>query len=132
MTSKKSNKKKSIKEKLDKVHVYGSWGFLVVIFLIILGSIFNFQEYTQKIIISLLIILGIIIGLLNITKDEVVSFLVSTLVIVMMGQMFIGLIIQYVPFLKEFLTRLFIYLLSFVTPSAIVVSLIAIVKNLKD
>lgn len=118
MAEKKANgnKKKDLLQ-------YGSVIFGVGLLITVVSSFFNFGITANKIIITTLVLFGIIIGVLNIRNDESNSFLIASIVIVLLGGPFLGLIGQYILIGKtEILGKFFSYAIALIVPSAIVVS----------
>lgn len=102
----------------------GHWAFLIGVLLsIVLGVIFP----GKSIVASILVLLGIIVGLLNITSDEVHGFLLAAVALIVSAKSF-----ELIPLVGTAINNVLQYIVIFVAPAAVIVSLIAVWKLAKD
>ena len=82
-------------------------------------------------LVSALIILGLIVGFLNIELHQTNNFLFAALVLVLISS-FGGNLLSQVAVIGDTLASIFVAIVSFVTPAAIIVALKAIYEHAKE
>jgi len=102
----------------------GHWAFLIGVLLsIVLGVIFP----GKTAIASILVLLGILVGFLNITSTEVNSFLLAAVALIVSAKSF-----ELIPLVGTTMNNVLQYIVIFVAPAAVIVSLIAVWKLAKE
>jgi uncharacterized membrane protein len=119
------------KKQVFKSEDLGAYVFAVGLAIAFIAAFFSMSTNAEKIVTGTLIVLGIVIGFLNISQKETVPFLVSSLVLVLVTGPFLGLIGQ-VFFTSKVLVQMFTYLIAFVVPAALIVTLKTIFITAKD
>ena len=116
--------KKLTIQTLNKI---GAWAF---IFGIIMAAVAGFWPLSAG-LVSALIILGLIVGFLNIELHQTNNFLFAALVLVLISS-FGGNLLSQVAVIGDTLASIFVAIVSFVTPAAIIVALKAIYEHAKE
>ncbi|MFH0869218.1 MAG: hypothetical protein V1839_03250 [archaeon] len=98
----------------------GHWLFLAGIAVSVVLGIFLPENLR---VASILVLLGILVGFLNITSDEVNSFLLAAVALIISAQF-----MQAVPLAGTTIINMLKYIVYFVEPAALIVSLIAVWK----
>jgi hypothetical protein len=130
MVEKKEKKIKRLNKSSLNLILFFS-GLLIAVIGTVLVSLEKTSPMINQIIVGVLILLGIILGVINITSKETVTFLLSTIVFVMLGGPFLGLIGQ--TFIQsQLLVNFYTFIVAFIIPSAFVVALRAIYNTSKD
>ena len=101
---------------------FGHYAFVAGILLAILLGLFGAGG---TLAISVLIVLGFLVGLLNVTSAETTEFLVAS-VTLMVGAGSFNAILGVLPGFGMLLKAIMMYILLFVAPAAMIVSLKAI------
>ena len=104
-------------------------GHVAFIFGIVISIVTGF--FFKDWMLWLLTILGIVVGFLNIRAKEVQSFLLAAVSLVIISA-FGGELIYDIPRIGPLLGRIYIALLIFVAPAAIVVALKSLYQAAKD
>ena len=96
------------------------WIFLLGIFLaVVLGIVYP----GKTVVASILVLLGLLVGLLNITADEVHGFLLAAVALIVSAKSF-----ELIPLIGTTIENILQYIVIFVAPAAVIVSLIAVWK----
>ena len=96
----------------------GHWVFLASILIAIVLGIF----YPDKTMVaSILVLLGILVGFLNITSDEVHGFLLAAIALIISAKS-----VELIPLVGGTVDHILQYIVIFVAPAAVIVSLIAV------
>tara|TARA_Y100000031_G_C8034108_1_gene298515 strand:- start:229 stop:585 length:357 start_codon:yes stop_codon:yes gene_type:complete len=101
----------------------GHYSFVAGILLAVVLGLFGADKSSTA--VKGLIVLGLLVGFLNVTQKEVQAFLVAS-VTLMVGAASFNAILGMVPGLGTYLTSIMMYILVFVAPAAMLVSLKAI------
>lgn len=112
---------------LKTLNKIGAWAF---IFGIIMAAVAGFWPLSAG-LVSALIILGLIVGFLNIELHQANNFLFAALVLVLISS-FGGSLLSQVAVIGETLASIFVAIVSFVTPAAIIVALKAVYEHAKE
>lgn len=138
MAEKKASKNTSKKLAVQPMHMYGSIVFGVGLAIAIIAGLINFESQTiNQVIGATLIILGLAVGILNITKEESVGFMVASIVLVSLLQPFMSISLQMfgltqVQSVTQIVSTIFMNIVTFVVPAAIVVALKSAFSYAKD
>ncbi len=109
--------------KMDKL---GKYAVVVGVVVAIIGGF-----VAQSWVVTALTVLGIIVGLLNVRTKEVKDFLLGTVALVVISSFGANGMAQ-IPEIGPVLTRIYISLLLFICPAALIVSLKVIYEIAKD
>ena len=103
----------------------GNYSFIIgVILAVILGIASNQLGAAEPWLISLLIILGLVVGFLNVAGKETKEFLtVATILVIISYAGSAGQTLGEIVFIGQYIRNIFIQILAFVVPAAIVVAL---------
>jgi len=96
----------------------GHWIFLLGI---LLAVVFGILFPQKPLLASVLVLLGILVGVLNITADETNQFLLAALALIVSAKSF-----ELIPIFGKAIERVLEYIIIFVAPAAVIVSLIVV------
>lgn len=102
----------------------GHWAFLIGV---LLSVVLGIAYAGNTAVASVLVLLGIVVGLLNITSKEVNGFLLAAIALIVSAKSF-----ELIPLLGTTINNILQYIIIFVAPAAVIVSLIAVWKLAKD
>jgi len=106
-----------------KEQEYGSWAFIIgVVIAIILGLFGDIVTGAERAVAYVLIVIGLIVGMANMRQREVFNFLVSAIALLAVGAA--GL--QNIELIGRFIEAILRYIIAFVAPATLVISLKAI------
>lgn len=138
MAEKKASKNTSKKIAQQPLQMYGSIIFGVGLAIAVIAGLINFESQTiSQVVGATLIILGLAVGILNITKEESIGFMVASIVLVSLLQPFMSISLQMfgltqVPSVTQIVSTVFMNIVTFVVPAAIVVALKSAFSYAKD
>ncbi|MDD3244591.1 MAG: hypothetical protein PHU47_00385 [Candidatus ainarchaeum sp.] len=101
----------------------GAYAFLIGILFSIVFAIFPSLTGVTWVTLILLL-LGILIGLLNIEDKDIIPFLLAAIVLIATSATPLGTL----PLVGAFLHRVVVNFVSFVSPAALIVSIVAILR----
>lgn len=119
--------KKVKKFTIQTLNKIGAWAFIFGVIASVFAGLWPLETW----LVSILICLGLIVGLLNIELHQTNSFLFASLVLVLISS-FGGNLLSQIAVIGETLASIFIAIVSFVTPAAIIVALKAIYEHAKE
>lgn len=100
----------------------GHYIFLVGVLLAVAVALYPFPQGTKAVMAIVLIVAGLVVGLINITSEETVPFLVAAIALIVSSG-FAGAFLGSVPQVGQSLQAVFVHILIFVSPAALVVAL---------
>ncbi|MDD4878438.1 MAG: hypothetical protein PHO02_05385 [Candidatus Nanoarchaeia archaeon] len=105
----------------------GAWAFIFGIIAAVFAGLWPLETW----LVSTLIVLGLIVGFLNIETHQTNNFLFASLVLVLISS-FGGSLLSQVTVIGDTLASIFVAIVSFVTPAAIIVALKAVYEHAKE
>lgn len=105
----------------------GAWAFIFGIIFAVFAGLWPLETW----LVSTLIVLGLIVGFLNIELHQTNNFLFASLVLVLISS-FGGSLLSQISVIGTTLAQIFVAIVSFVTPAAIIVALKAIYGHAKE
>lgn len=107
----------------------GGWAFLIGALLAIILGVAATARMSWSVnpwLMLLLVVIGLIIGFANITTKEVVAFLIAAMALILTSIAGLNTIDTLIPYLGSFLQNTVSYVVFFVAPAALIVSLKAV------
>ncbi len=100
----------------------GHYAFVAGVLLAIILGLFSFNTKYKVLISLVLVTAGLLVGIINITAKETVPFLVASIAL-MTSAGFASGMLQSIPDIGQVLNAVFVYIMLFVSPAALVVAL---------
>ena len=108
---------------------FGGWAFIAgTVLAVILGvaATMGAGWSTNEWLLLLMVVIGLVIGFANVTTKEVIAFLIAAVALIITSMAGLTTIDTLIPYLGTFLQRTISYIVVFVAPAALVVSLKAV------
>ena len=102
-------------------------GKIAVVVGIVIAIVAGFFNFTQPWFGWLLAVLGLVVGFMNVTGTESKTFLLAGI-----GLLMVGSSVDNVPVIGEMLTSFLGYIIAFMAPAILIVSLKSLFDTVKD